>query len=121
MKGELPTPPQLKEFDGRTAEGRTLPAQNQRDRADRAEGAPDGGLAYGVSALGAFDPEVADNSPEATMRKGIRLTSQVPMLVAAHHSHPQRREPVAPDPQLPHAANFLYMLQGKARVPRRPG
>ena len=31
-------------------------------------------LRTGISALAAFDPEVADNSTEATIRKGIRLT-----------------------------------------------
>ena len=42
-------------------------------------------LRTAVSALAAFDPETADNAPEATRRKGIRLTSQVPMIVTAHH------------------------------------
>jgi citrate synthase len=45
-------------------------------------------------------------------RKGIRLSSQVPMIVAAHEHIRNGREPVAPDPSLPHAANFLYMLKG---------
>ena len=35
-------------------------------------------------------PMSADNSPEATLRKGVRLTSQVPMIVAAHEAHPPR-------------------------------
>jgi citrate synthase len=65
-----------------------------------------------VSALAAFDPETADKSPEATLRKGIRLTAQVPMLVAAHEHIRNGREPVAPHPELGHAANFLYMLKG---------
>jgi citrate synthase len=65
-----------------------------------------------VSALAAFDPETADKSPAATLRKGIRLTSQVPMIVCAHEHIRNGREPVAPDPQLGHAANFLYMLKG---------
>jgi len=71
-------------------------------------------LRTAVSALGAFDPEVADNSPEAILRKGIRLTSQVPMIVAAHEHIRNGRQPVAPDPSLGHAANFLYMLKGSA-------
>jgi citrate synthase len=41
-------------------------------------------LRTAVSALSAFDPEVGDNSREATLRKGIRLTSQVAMVVAGH-------------------------------------
>jgi citrate synthase len=35
-------------------------------------------------------------------------------LVAAHHHIRQRRGPVAPDPSLGHAANFLFMLSGEA-------
>ena len=65
-----------------------------------------------MSALAAFDPDVADNSAEATLRKGVRLTSQVPMLIAAHEHIRKGREPVRPDPALGHAANFLYMLKG---------
>ena len=52
--------------------------------------------------------------PQAILRKGVRLTSQVPMIVAAHEHIRNGREPVAPDPSLGHAANFLYMLKGKA-------
>ena len=36
------------------------------------------------------------------------------MIVAAHEHIRNGREPVAPDPRLGHAANFLYMLKGKA-------
>jgi citrate synthase len=70
-------------------------------------------LRTAVSALAAFDPETADKSPAATLRKGIRLTSQVPMIVAAHEHIRNGRAPVAPDMDLGHAANFLWMLQGK--------
>ena len=70
-------------------------------------------LRTGVSALSAFDPETADKSPEATLRKGIRLTAQVPLIVCAHEHIRNGREPVAPNPKLGHAANFLYMLKGK--------
>ena len=36
-------------------------------------------------------------------RKGIRLTSQVPMIVAAHEHIRNGRDPVAPNPRLGHA------------------
>lgn len=67
-------------------------------------------LRTGVSALAAFDPEVADNSLEANIRKGIRLTAMAPTIVAAHHRLRQGLEPVTPNPDLNHAGNFLYML-----------
>lgn len=71
-------------------------------------------LRTAVSALGAIDPDADDNSPEAMLAKGLRLTSQVPMIVTAHHRIRNGDEPVAPNPDLGHAANFLYMLKGEA-------
>ena len=47
------------------------------------------------------------------LRKGIRLTSQVPVIVAAHYRLRQGLDMVAADPQLGHAANFLYMISGE--------
>jgi citrate synthase len=70
-------------------------------------------LRTAVSALAAFDAEVGDNSREATVRKGIRLTSQVPMIVAAHERIRNGKAPVPPDAALGHAANFLWMLKGE--------
>ena len=40
-------------------------------------------LRTGVSALSAFDPDAGDNSREASLRKALRLTAQMPTLVAA--------------------------------------
>jgi citrate synthase len=39
------------------------------------------------------------------------------MIVAAHEHIRNGRDPVEPHPQLPHAANFLYMLQGREPTP----
>ncbi|KAA3632178.1 MAG: citrate (Si)-synthase, partial [Proteobacteria bacterium] len=50
----------------------------------------------------------------AVRRKGSRLTSPVPAIVAAHHHIRHGREPVAPSRELGHAANFLYMVKGEA-------
>ena len=117
LKGELPTRPQLESFTAELKAARRLPeGVLEIVRATRAAHPMDV-LRTGVSALAAFDPETADKSPEATLRKGIRLTAQVPMLVAAHEHLRNGREPVAPDPKLGHAANFLYMLKGKAPSP----
>ncbi|HID06641.1 MAG TPA: citrate (Si)-synthase [Armatimonadetes bacterium] len=66
-----------------------------------------------VSALGAIDPDAADNSTDATLRKGIRLIAQFPTIVAAHERIRRGLEPIEPDAQLSHAANFLYMLKGE--------
>jgi citrate synthase len=74
-------------------------------------------LRTGVSALSAFDPDAADNSREATLRKATRLTAQMPTLVAAWDRIRRGKAPVAPDPRLSLAGNFLYMMTGKKPTP----
>ena len=71
----------------------------------------------GVSALSAFDPDAADNSREATLRKSLRLTAQLPTLVAAWERIRRGKAPVAPTPRLNLAGNFLYMMSGKKPTP----
>ncbi len=70
-------------------------------------------LRTGVSALAAFGPDAADNSREATLRKALRLTAQMPALVAAWERIRRGKPPVVPNPRLGHAANFLYMMFGR--------
>jgi len=66
-----------------------------------------------VSILGMDDPDGASNSVSANVRKSIRLTAQLPTIVAAWHNISKGRKPVPPRFDLSHAANFLYMLDGK--------
>jgi citrate synthase len=69
-----------------------------------------------ASALSHEDPDQADASPQANLRKAVRLTAQLSTLVAAMGRVAANRAPIPPDPVLGHAANFLYMLTGD-----RPG
>jgi citrate synthase len=110
--GELPTAAQLSDLSGKLKDARTLPPGIHEVIRLVKSGHPMDVLRTAVSALATFDPEVADNSPEAILRKGIRLASQVPMIVAAHEHIRNGRAPVAPSNALGHAANFLYMLKG---------
>jgi citrate synthase len=70
-----------------------------------------------VSALGMYDPEIADASREANLRKAARIQAQVPTLVGAWARIRKGRPPVAPNPRLGLAANLLYMLTGKKPTP----
>jgi len=74
-------------------------------------------LRTGVSALSAFDPDAADNSKQATYRKAVRLTAQMPTLVAAWERIRRGKAPLAPNPKLSLAANFLWMMSGKTPTP----
>ncbi|MGH2572882.1 MAG: citrate/2-methylcitrate synthase [Actinomycetota bacterium] len=70
-------------------------------------------LRTSVSAASAYDPDGWDQSPEANYRKAIRLTSLMPTLIAYYDRHRRDMPIVEPNPKLPHAANFLYMLSGE--------
>jgi len=74
-------------------------------------------LRTGISALSAYDPDAADNSKDATARKALRLTAQMPTLVAAWERIRRGKAPVAPNPRLNLASNFLYMMSGKKPTP----
>jgi citrate synthase len=66
-----------------------------------------------VSALSYFDPEERDNTREANVRKAIRLTSQLAMIVAYYDRIRRGKPLVEPDRYLSHAGNFLLMLTGE--------
>src|SRR5919198_4084772 len=70
-------------------------------------------LRTAVSAASAYDPDGWDQSPEANYRKAIRLISLMPTLIASYDRHRKGLPEVEPNPKLPHAANFLYMLTGE--------
>ena len=113
LYGELPTKAQLARTDADLKAARQLPPPILSIIETVKAAHPMDVLRTAVSALAAFDTEVADNSRDATVRKGLRLTSQVPMIVAAHDRIRNGKAPVAPDNTLGHAANFLWMLKGE--------
>jgi citrate synthase len=63
-----------------------------------------------TSALAHYDAEVDDDSPQAQYRKAVRLTAQTGSIVATWGRLRAGGGPIAPDPVMSHAANFLYML-----------
>ena len=113
MKGRLPTGSELNEFDAALRSCREIPAELVEIISRIETGHPMDVLRTAVSALAAFDPDADDISHEATLRKGMRVSAQVPTIVAAHHRLRNGHAPLDPDPSLPHAANFLYMLLGE--------
>ena len=50
---------------------------------------------------------------QTCLNRSIALIAQMPTLVAAWHRISTDHPILAPDPSLDHAANFLWMLQGK--------
>ena len=110
LYGSLPNKQQLEDFDATLRANRIIPNEIIQVLDLVKSSHPMDALRTGVSALAAFDPDVNDNSTEATIRKAVRLTAMGPTMVCAHHRLRQGLEPVAPDPELNHAGNFLKML-----------
>ena len=69
-------------------------------------------LRTAVSLLSITDPDDEDSSHDANVRKSLRLTSQIAMLVAYFDRIRKGEEVVEPDTTLSHAGNFLWMLNG---------
>lgn len=113
MHGELPNAQKMKAFDADLKAARKLPAPVLDIIRAVKDGHPMDVLRTAASALAAFDPETADNAREANLRKAVRLSSQVAMIVAAHSRIRSGLEPVPADMTLSHAANLLWMLSGK--------
>jgi citrate synthase len=113
LHGDLPTAQQLASFDAELKVARELPAPVLDIIRSIKAAHPMDVLRTSVSALAAFDPDTSDNSPETTLRKGVRLASQVAMIVAAHARIRAGLEPVPADATLSHAANLLWMLRGE--------
>ncbi|MBD0382787.1 citrate synthase [Paenibacillus sedimenti] len=70
-------------------------------------------LRTAVSALALYDEEANDMSPEANVRKAIKLQAQVPAIIAAFARIREGKEPLESKGYSTVAANFLYQMTGK--------
>ena len=114
LHGALPTKAELGAFDTELKAARHLPSRIF-DIIDVLKAShPMDSLRTAVSALAAFDLDADDKSRAATIQKGIRLISQIPLAVAAHARIRSGKTPVPPNPSLGHAGHFLWLLNGEA-------
>ncbi|MBV8341258.1 MAG: citrate (Si)-synthase [Gammaproteobacteria bacterium] len=113
IDGELPGRAELAALASELAASRAIPAEVSELVATLRDAHPMEVLRTALSALGALDPDAGDTAPAALRRKGVRLTAQLPTVVATHHRLRRGEPPLAPSPTLGHAANFLYMMQGR--------
>ena len=115
LYGRLPQRQELAEFENKLQRRRQLqpalldlirtfpPAANAMDL-----------LRTSVSALGLYDSDPANNTAEKNLDRAIDLIAAFPTIVAAIQRWQSGKDFVAPRPDLNHAANFLYMVNGEA-------
>jgi citrate synthase len=113
--GRLPKRAELDDIAKKLSSSRAIPTQViNAMKAMPKTALPMEVLRTAISLLSMYDPEAEDMSPEANLRKAIRLTAQTATVVTAFHRIRNGNEPVAPRTDLSHAANFAYMLNGTA-------
>ena len=110
--GRLPSRAELGDLQSQLAAGRPLeePILRLRKQLPATDGMDS--LRTLTSALGHYDRDASDHSPQANYRKAVRLTAQLGSIVATYGRMQAGGGPIQPDPALGHAANFLYMLTG---------
>ena len=113
IHGELPNQQELNAFEDNLKAARELPSAVYDVIHAAKDGHPMDVLRTAVSALAALEPTSQKVDEKGFLENGIRLMSQVPMIIAAHHNIRNGRAPVAPDADLTHAANWLWMLKGE--------
>ena len=115
---ELPSASELDRMHAFLAEERGLhPFQVELMRTLAEHTSPMSMLRTSISASSAFDPDGWDESPEAQARKALRLIAKTTSLISTYHRLRTGLELVSPNPSLPHAADFLWMLHGKEPDP----
>lgn len=112
--GRLPNQKELDDLKSVMAQSRALPEPIvQLIKNCPQDSSPMEVLRTAVSALGLYDPDSSVNNREANLRKTYRLTGQIASIVAAAHRIRKGHAPLDPNPDLSHAANFIYTLTGK--------
>ncbi|MEW6202178.1 MAG: citrate/2-methylcitrate synthase, partial [bacterium] len=117
LNGELPTRKQLVDFASQLAAERDVPDAIVQSMSVRpANASPMSVIQSTVTMLADYDPDLRDESREANHRRAVQLIAKMPAMIAYWERIRKKRGIIKPDPNLSHAANFLYMISG-----RKPG
>ena len=114
LNGTLPDRLELELFRRDLAAWRELPAYLLEAMEKWPRGAnPMDVLQAAVPLMATADPELHVESREANVRKAVRILARLPAVAAAWHRIRSGGPLVPPDPELSHAANFLWQLKGE--------
>ncbi len=114
LNGNLPEQKESEAFEKQVREAREIPEYLRESlRKWPKDAKPMDVLQASVPLLAMADPDLLGDGREANARMAVRLIARLPAVVAAWHRIRNRLEPLPPDRDLSHAANFLYQLHGK--------
>jgi citrate synthase len=114
LNGELPSRAQAETFSRELASRRALPPRVlEYLRSLPKDAVPMSALRSAVSTAGLYDPRAEATTSESQASTALRLIGMMATLVAAIHRLRLGLEPLEPRPELSHAGNFMYMLNGR--------
>ncbi len=115
----LPNQQELDNFSQTLVQNRMLPETTLHVLRAAAQSKlhPMDALRMGVDTLALAISDVDNLAREACLQRAPRLVARFPVIVAAYWRLLHGQEPIAPNPELSHAANFLYMLNGEEATP----
>ena len=113
LMGRLPTKDDLSAFDAQLKEYRAVPDGVLAILGNLPkDGHPMVALQTAVAALGTFHQQMDVTDRDGNQAAALRLIASMPTIVAAFDRIRKGQAVIAPDSELNHAANFLYMLTG---------
>jgi 2-methylcitrate synthase len=118
LNGELPNSEQLAKFEQEERSNRKISENLKNIIKNYPKNAhPMDTTRTSVSHMGLEDPDTADNSVPANMRKSMRLLAQISTAVAANFRVRKGQEIIEPDPKLGFCENFFNMCFGTIPSP----
>ena len=114
LNGELPSEKQLKSFEKVERKERSLSKTLMESIKNFPKKSHPMDVARtAVSIMGLEDKETKDNSPEANLRKVMRIFAKTPVALAAFYRIRKGKKIIKPKNNLSFSENFFYMCFGK--------
>lgn len=114
LNGTLPDKGKLASFSEELTTARILPdAIPESFKLWPSQADPMDIVQASVPILAMADPELADESREANLRKAVRVISRLPEIISTWHRMRNGLQPLPQDPKLGQAGNFLWKLTGR--------
>ena len=114
LNGDLPNSIQLKKFEKEEKSNRDLSKNlNEIIKHMPKKSHPMDVARTAVSVMGLEDKDTTNNSPEANMRKAMRIFAKTPTALAAFYRIRKGKKIIKPKKILSFAENFFYMCFGK--------